>query len=222
MAVSAGELIPDATFPVKAQAALRGFGIAMLLSYLGIWAIKLNFLLFFKRLGTKEIRSYAIFWWVVLIFTIACGAISIGLMQFHCMMGPIDDIMIKCPQRSVLKQTYDFFKVSCILDVLSDASSKCIPGPALYTPLTYPVLCFPLYILWKISITLKKKLILSTIFGFVAFTMAITIIRGSIFGGIYKTIEDDKRRDLNVSWIWFWFFIEFSVCKFPISTTHLA
>ncbi|KAF2119898.1 hypothetical protein BDV96DRAFT_566279 [Lophiotrema nucula] len=194
MGVAKGEIVPDANFPSKAQRSLRAFGIAMLFSYLGIWAIKLNFLLFFKRLGA-QITAYLVFWWAVLIFTIACGAVSIGLMQFHCMFGPINDIMVICPQYPTLKQTYDFFKVSCIIDVVSDAF----------------IICFPVVILWQVSIALKKKLMLSGIFGLVVFTMAITIVRGSIFGGVYKTIDQNKRMDMNVTWIWFWFFIEFAV-----------
>ena len=61
MAVSKGEIMPDPNFPKEAQRGLRAFGVAMLLSYLGIWAIKLNFLLFFKRL-TTQITSYHYFW----------------------------------------------------------------------------------------------------------------------------------------------------------------
>ncbi|KAF1849696.1 uncharacterized protein K460DRAFT_390372 [Cucurbitaria berberidis CBS 394.84] len=194
MAVSKGAIMPDANFPHEARRGLVGFGIAAIFSYLGIWAIKLNFLLFFKRLGA-QITPYIIFWWAVLIFTIACGAVSIGLMQFHCLFGPINDIMVICPQYTTLKQTYDFFKISCIVDVVSDAL----------------IICFPVVILWKTSINRKKKLMLSGIFSLVVFTMAITIVRGSIFGGVYKTIDQNKRMDMNVTWIWFWFFIEFAV-----------
>ncbi|KAF2142290.1 uncharacterized protein K452DRAFT_358129 [Aplosporella prunicola CBS 121167] len=194
MAVSKGELQPDPNFPRDAKRGLRAFGSAMLFSYLGIWAIKLNFLLFFKRLG-NQITAYLIFWWVVLLITIACGAVSIGVMQFHCLFGPIKDIMIICPQYKTLRQTYDFFKVSCIVDCVSDAL----------------IICFPIVIFWKVRISLKKKIILSGIFSLVSFTIAVTIVRGSIFGGVYKTINENKRMDMNVTWVWFWFYIEYSV-----------
>jgi hypothetical protein len=128
MGVARGDIIPDANFPHEAQRGLRAFGIAMLFSYLGIWAIKLNFLLFFKRLGA-QITAYTIFWWIVLVFTMACGVVSIGLMQFHCMFGPITEIMVVCPQYDILKKTYDFFKVSCIVDVISDAFSESTNSP---------------------------------------------------------------------------------------------
>lgn len=125
MAVTKGEMIPGPKFPEEAQRGLRAFGVAMLFSYLGIYAIKLNFLLFFRRLVTKR-TSYVIFWWAVLIITIACGTVSIGLMQFHCMFAPINYIMTVCPQYPILRQTYTFFKVSCIVDVASDVLSGLI------------------------------------------------------------------------------------------------
>jgi hypothetical protein len=67
MAVSKGEMMTVANFLKEAQRGLRAFGIAMLFSYLGIWAITLNILLFFKRLGT-QITAYLVFWWAVLTF----------------------------------------------------------------------------------------------------------------------------------------------------------
>jgi hypothetical protein len=125
MAVSSGDMMPDPNFLEEAQRGLRAFGIAMLLFYSGIWAIKLSFLLFFKRFGA-QFAAYRIFWWAVLIITIASGAITIGLMQFHCIFGPINDTMVICSQYATLRQTYDIFKASCIVDVISDALSEWI------------------------------------------------------------------------------------------------
>ncbi len=125
MAVSNGQVMLDADFPAEAQRGLRAFGTTMLLSYLGIWAIKLNFLLFFRRLG-RQIVSYTILWWAVLIITLACGGVNLGIMQFKCMFGPIEHIMTVCPQYPTLKQTYTLFKLSCILDVVTDVLSESI------------------------------------------------------------------------------------------------
>lgn len=125
VAVSNHEMMPDPNFPKEAQRGLRAFGITMVLLYLGIWAIKLSFLLFFKRLGTR-ITAYLIFWWAVLIVTVACGAASIGTMQYHCLFGHINDTLVICSEYSTLKHTYNLFKVSCILDVASDVLSKLI------------------------------------------------------------------------------------------------
>ena len=105
MGASAGEFIPHASFPIKAQGAFQGLGTATLLTFPATWTLKPNFLLFFKRLGKRQIRSYSIFWWVVLVFTLARGVVSIGLMQFHCLLGPFEAITMKFSTKDTTKQT---------------------------------------------------------------------------------------------------------------------
>lgn len=72
-------------------------------------------------------------------------------------------------------------------------------------------MCFPIIILWNVRITLRKKLILSCTFGLVALTIAVTIVRGSVFGGTYKKFNANEMANLNPGWMWFWIFIEFAV-----------
>lgn len=125
MAVANNERMSGSDSSMAAQRGMRVAGVAGLLSFLGIWAIKLNFLLFFRRLVVK-ITKYMILWWAVLIITIACGAITISLTQFHCTFGPMDYIMTTCLQPSTLKRANTFYLVSCIVDVVSDLLSELI------------------------------------------------------------------------------------------------
>ena len=74
-------------------------------------------------------------------------------------------------------------------------------------------MCFPIAILWRAGITLRQKLILSSVFCLVGFTIAVTIIRGSIFGGVYKDVDQVDRRVIDTIWVLFWFVIEYIVCK---------
>ena len=48
-----------------------------------LWAVKLSFLLFFRRLGSK-IRGHAIWWWIVLCITIATYFACIGDTDYRC------------------------------------------------------------------------------------------------------------------------------------------
>ncbi|KAK2606503.1 hypothetical protein N8I77_005246 [Diaporthe amygdali] len=50
-----------------------------------------------------------------------------------------------------------------------------------------------------------------TIFGMVGFTIAVTIVCGSIFGGVYKSINESGENQVNITWITFWFLVEFIV-----------
>lgn len=56
-------------------------------------------------------------------------------------------------------------------------------------------------------------------FGLIGFTVAVTIVRGSIFGGVYKSLNDISGSELNITWIWFWFYVEFTVCKYHATTS---
>lgn len=44
--------------------------------------------------------------------------------------------------------------------------------------------------------------------------MVVTIIRGSIFGGVYESFDENNFKGMNVSWAWFWFAMEFHVCMY--------
>lgn len=75
------------------------------------------------------------------------------------------------------------------------------------------VLCFPVYILWNVKLNLRKKLVLAAVFGLVGVTIAVTIVRASIFSPQYEAINGGSTQEVNISWILFWFYVEFTVCE---------
>lgn len=77
---------------------------------------------------------------------------------------------------------------------------------------------FPILILWNVRIDLKRKMILFSIFSLVTFTIGITIARGIIFRDAYKSLAKQMKSHMNVTWLWFWVYIENSVCKQPRSS----
>jgi hypothetical protein len=118
-----GKLLPDASFPTTVTNGLRGFGVSIVIALVGISAIKINFLLFFRRLGT-QITQYLVLWYVVLFITVACGAVNIGLMGYDCAFGSSEYVATTCYKRPILKRYFDFQIVSVVLDVFSDLFSK--------------------------------------------------------------------------------------------------
>lgn len=62
-------------------------------------------------------------------------------------------------------------------------------------------------------ISLRQKFLLLGIFSLVLFTIAVTIVRGTIFFGVYKSGQDAERKGLDPLWMMFWFFIELIVCE---------
>ena len=66
---------------------------------------------------------------------------------------------------------------------------------------------------------MRQKLVLTGVFLLVGFTVAVTIVRGNIFGGVYKAVGDANHlRVLNIGWLLFWFMIQYIVCKLAVQT----
>lgn len=123
VAVSNGAAMPSPDFMSETTIGLRSFGALMILNYVGIWLVKLNFLLFFRRLG-NHVKIYRILWWFVVLFNLAAGATVIGLIDFKCVMPPAEEVIAKCSSPSSVIGSYTASKVSCSLDAVGDAMSK--------------------------------------------------------------------------------------------------
>ncbi|KAI1449868.1 hypothetical protein F5Y02DRAFT_164594 [Annulohypoxylon stygium] len=186
--------IPPPDFIDEMTRGLRAFGSVLLLDFLGIWLIKFNFLLFFRRLG-NHVNTYRIFWWVVFIFNLAAGAAVFGLTDYSCAMRPAEFGLANCGTPESIKRTYNSTRVLSVLDAFGDML----------------IIGFPCWILWGCKLNLRKKLTLTGIFGLVAFTIIVTIIRGTTFDSGYHSIHGGDVMQINMLWSWFWFNVEFIV-----------
>lgn len=105
--------------------AWRADGVAIILSAVGTWTIKINFMLFFFRLG-HQIRAYKIFWWVALIVIVACGAVLLGIIPYDCVFNDSAWVNSICITTSRMRYIYSVYQANVALDVLSDLISKFI------------------------------------------------------------------------------------------------
>ncbi|KAL1594299.1 hypothetical protein SLS60_010056 [Paraconiothyrium brasiliense] len=185
---------PGPDFMNQMTRGLKGDAIAIVLSIVGLWMIKLNFLLFFYRIG-YQIRAYLITWWVALALVMACGVINLGMVPYDCMLGDVMHITVTCAMESRVSKIYTLYVVSVVIDVLSDLI----------------IMAFPILIVWKTGLNWRQKLVLSSVFLLVGFTIGVTIVRGSIFGGVYKSVTQTNRQVIDSSWMLFWWYIEFIV-----------
>lgn len=103
----------------------RADGVAIVLSVFGIWTIKMNFMLFFYRLG-HQIRAYANFWWVAVVIIVACGAVLFGIFPYDCMFNDSAWINTHCATVSKMGYIYSVYKANVAVDVLSDLISKLV------------------------------------------------------------------------------------------------
>jgi len=116
--------IPPPTFMDDTTNGLRGFAAFMVMAYTGIWLIKVNFLLFFSRLGGNQFTGYRAFWWAVLVFNVGAGATAIGLIDFPCLLDPAEIIIAQCSGYEKMMASNRASIISCSIDAVGDALSE--------------------------------------------------------------------------------------------------
>ena len=216
-----GTFIPGPDFEANTINALKAFTSLSILVYIGLWTIKVNFLLFFYRLG-YQLPRFRIIWWIFLVIVLATGCIQIGVIQYDCMLTDLNTLATYCSSEEYLRRTRKGFIVSVTFDILSDFLSMLLLRDASYrlpkTPLLTPitvVICFPAMILWTSRINLRQKLVLSGIFSLIGITIAVTVVRGGFSINIEKP---GVATELNTSFC-FWIALEYFVCKYPLIHT---
>ena len=86
LAVDAGQVYPPpADFPGRTKRYLRATVAIVTFFYTGLWAIKLSFLVFFKKLG-KNVRNQTIIWWSVMAVTCASYFACLGTIDYNCIV----------------------------------------------------------------------------------------------------------------------------------------
>lgn len=185
-----GSFVPGPHFKEHTVMALRGFTGTAVLTNLGIFIIKLNFLLFFYRFG-HQLPKFRALWWLVFVIVLASGAVQIGIIQFDCMLSDINTILITCSSSSHLRRNRQLFIVSVTLDIFTN----------------FLIICFPVSIFWSSRLSLRQKLVLSAIFSLAGFTIVVTVFRG---GFSLNTNEYPAVAGLSVAYN-FWITLEYLV-----------
>ncbi|KAF2647119.1 hypothetical protein K491DRAFT_551099, partial [Lophiostoma macrostomum CBS 122681] len=192
--VSAGMALPSVNFPHIAHRFLVGSNVALIMFYTGLWSIKLNFLVFFYRLGDK-IRLYNIFWWIVFASTIASGLACIGDTQYHCFSDSLEEIFTHCHTNAAIRYQEIAIAVNCALDVVTDLM----------------IMSLPISLLWSVRIGFGRKVALVGLFSLVVITMTFAIIRVTVVSKGYTTTQQGARHQAELSWLYFWSFVEFAI-----------
>ncbi|KAF2806679.1 uncharacterized protein BDZ99DRAFT_448126 [Mytilinidion resinicola] len=188
--VSAGLQQPSANFQHNAHRFLVGSNVALVMFYVGLWTIKLSFLVFFYRLG-NQIRRYQIMWWIVTAFTIASGLACVGSIQYHCLSDPFEKVYMNCSKDSAIRFQEVTLKVNCALDVFTDVL----------------IMSLPISLLWSVRVSFGRKVVLAGLFSLVLITMVIAIVRVTVVSKGYVV----GHRQAEISWLYFWSFTEFAV-----------
>ncbi|KAF2464461.1 uncharacterized protein BDR25DRAFT_346681 [Lindgomyces ingoldianus] len=146
-----------------------------------LYFIKMSFMIFFKKLG-KDIPTLTVYWYGVFAFTGAAFLVTLGTMDYQCMISAFEDILAKCLSPDGKARILFALRLATALDVTTD----CL------------VMTIPFSILWRVRIPLKRRLALFGIFSLVLITIAFSITRLAV---ISHNLADP-------SWLYMWSSIE--------------
>ena len=92
IAVASGQLYPPpADLANHATSYLRKSVAVIAFFYSGLWAIKLSFMLFFRRLG-QNVTGQKYLWWTILVIVVASWLASLGTIHYRCLTGSFEYI----------------------------------------------------------------------------------------------------------------------------------
>lgn len=117
-------------FP-NARKGIGGMGASISASVVGVLIIKLNFLLFFKKLGAS-IRRFTIAWWCVFAFTVGGLIAQVTMMatmeQFTCFFSSAEYIFSDhCGSPAASRRIIINAIFNCVVDAVADILSKRAP-----------------------------------------------------------------------------------------------
>lgn len=123
--VSAGLAAIEADFVTRTRRWLIVNLIVEIFFYATLLGVKLSFLFFFRRLG-HNVHGQRCLWWPILIFSLIVFFVSLGDVQYECLVGPTTTILSYCSTRAASRFTTLTLIINCALDVLSDFLSMVI------------------------------------------------------------------------------------------------
>ena len=110
-------------FDVNTQWFYKHIIVVLVSFYSGVWATKLSFLVFFRRL-TAGLPGRHICWWTVFTLTVATYLVCIGDIQYRCLISPLDKVQENCSTHGALMYQKVALIINCIADVVTEYLSK--------------------------------------------------------------------------------------------------
>lgn len=120
----AGLVAVEADYPTRLFRGLKASLIVELFFYTSLFLVKMSFLLFFRRLGS-HVRGQKLFWWPAFALSVVSYLVSVGDVEYHCLVNTtVAYLESYCTSQDAIHFTTTTLIANCVLDVLSDFSSK--------------------------------------------------------------------------------------------------
>lgn len=215
------------------QQSLRFQASTCALLSVALFSVKLSFLTFFHGL-LRRVRGLMIFWWCVLLFMVPVAIVFVciiimvcpyfdervlGKLELQSVQNPLptskqltDAQSSARPRRPLRGKTVSYKRQrSWISSPISSVSHVLLF--LLDQPLSedLPVIMIPVALLWRVRISLRRKILLMFILGLSVFTIIVSIVR--IAGARFPNGSVDS------AWVVFWLQLEAAVAVIIVSIT---
>lgn len=121
--VGNGLILPPPTFLDDVPKGLRGLLAVNILAVFGLWGVKFSFLLFFRRIFCSARPLYRYIWWGVVVVTIICFGLMIGLVSYQCTASEVEVILSECTLPSAIRLEWIQVQTTSAVDAFSDLLS---------------------------------------------------------------------------------------------------
>lgn len=132
-AVASGQISPldDPTYISDTEYYLRSSVAVIVLFYSSLVAIKMSFLIFFRRLTEGvDNKAQTIQWWTIFGIVIAVWLTCLGTIEYQCLAQPLMVIQSSgCIEQHSVNFQRATLIANCVLDVISDILSKAFDPP---------------------------------------------------------------------------------------------
>ncbi|CAL8576790.1 hypothetical protein XPA_002655 [Xanthoria parietina] len=175
------------------QQSLRFQASTCALLSVALFSVKLSFLTFFHGL-LRRVRGLMIFWWCVLLFMVPVALVFICIIFMVC---PYFDerVLVKCSTPAAFARQNSLIQAAAVLDIFTDIL----------------IIIIPVALLWRVRISLRRKILLMFILGLSIFTIIVSIVR--IAGAQFPNGSVDS------AWVVFWLQLEAAVAVIIVSIT---
>ncbi|KAF2274028.1 uncharacterized protein EI97DRAFT_382156, partial [Westerdykella ornata] len=182
-----GKLPLDQTYFGNLRIYIRSQTGALICQGIGLWCIKLSFLLFFKTLG-NQLKAQRVLWWTVTIFVLLMFPVYMSMPPWQCHRGlnNLTDLIARCNTQKVSNFTMNGLRVITIIDILTDVA----------------ILVIPFTILWQVRLSMRRKLALGSLFAITLFVILCAILRMTVVE--HSAINGQ----MDVTWLYLWYKIE--------------
>ncbi|KAL8767327.1 MAG: hypothetical protein Q9209_006165 [Squamulea sp. 1 TL-2023] len=162
---------------------------------LALFSVKLSFLTFFHGL-LRRVRGLMIYWWCVFVFMVPVAIVFVCIIFIVC---PYFDERVldtvKCSTPAAIAHQNKIVQAAAVLDIFTDLL----------------LISIPVALLWRVRISLRRKLILLFVLSLSIFTIIVSIVR--IAGAQLSNGSVDS------AWVNFWLQVEAAVAVMIVSLT---